>query len=384
MDKKIIFAAGLTAVCLLSCDDSAREKDFTPTGDSDDVALEFFFETRAGEDDETGGDVTGSSTQSDFEKYFEDGKSKVLISQRTTNMSLDFTPGSTNCYTYTYHAKPNATWDKDYNFTPDTDAFNWGRIIENGQYSNGYAFGALFFPRDYNYIEEVKDDQSTEKALYESDIFGAWHRTSSLRERLRFRLKHIMSKLLVNLYVPVLDHETNTGLSVDEIHATALNLRTDYTLEWGDRSSEDAPIAKLATTNPKPAKDIPMYMSYPLSPEEINKDWTLDDLGNFNITDISSDKVKKFTFEVLVPEQSPTGDFLKFEIKSGTEEFSFLFNSNSLTTNSQGFGFESGCLNKLELYMTRRDNNIVLMKARIGDWTDASTDFKVTPVEDKK
>ena len=317
--------------------------------------------------------ATNPDLLEDFSDYFEADKSCVLISQRSQSVAFDFSPESSNCYTYKYYENGDANWDSGYNFTSE-NPLSWDQIQKNGQYGNGFAFGALFFPRDYIYAEKVRDDQSDVDAFYESDILGAWHKTTKDLDRLRFRLNHLMCKLQVNLYIPVYDEVKGDGFIHDDVRATTINLRTDYQIDWGDRISELPPIAKPDPTIVGERKNIIMYKK-----EVKDNIIELENLDRFNVLDMDKDIVKQYTFEVMFPEQTVNGDFLRFILKNGERETNYVFNSAYLTYNSLGFALQAGAVTELNLYLPRTDNNILVLSAFVHKWNKAQTSFTITP-----
>ena len=367
LKKYIIFVA---LISLISCQDEIND-DTSLATKNDEIEFELAFASRA----------TNSDNLEDLSQYFyyddEEGKSScLLLSQRSSSLSLNFIndESNTNCYRYTYYPNEQANWEEGYNFTSKR-ALTWERILANGQFSNGYAFGVLYFPRDYDYVEEINPDQSNSNNYMESDILGAWHRTSRLYDRLRFRLNHLMCKLKINLYVPVFDEKQSNGFNVDEIIASTIGFRTDYSIEWGDRITELPPIARPSASVEGVFNDIIMYK------EEGPTDIQNFPLSNFNIVDLDFDHVKKYSFEVLFPEQTVKGDFLRFTFLQNKLEKHYVFNSAYLTQNVNGFAFVAGEITQLELYLPRTDNKMVLLSAVINKWNKAQASFTITSQE---
>lgn len=362
-----IHLASLLFGCLLlsSCREEGQDPVFTPD-EKDDIEFDLVFDSRA----------TDPSLLEEYKDYFEDGKSCVLISQRTGNMSLDFEEDSNNCYRYIYYKNDAADWDSGYNFRSE-NPLGWQQILDNGLFNNGFAFGALFFPQNYRLDNEVETDQSKETTFIESDILGAWHRTSVIRDRLKFQLHHLMCKLHINLYIPVLDSKNGNGYNPSKVVASAISFRTDFSIEWGDRTTELPPIAKPSASETGRVNDIIMLKRVDGEETTLNTDF----LGNFNVdtSTFPSDNVRKYSFEVLFPEQSVSGDFLRFTVTVANVDYNFLFNSAYLTQNATGFAFKSGEITNLELYLPRTDNEVVLINANVKKWGEARAQFTITP-----
>lgn len=306
----------------------------------------------------------------DPEKYFKTGESIVLISQAigTSEKGIDFSENSENCYKYVYNGNTEATWDEGFNFE-SIDPISWERVRLNGQYGNGFAFAALFFPRDYKEVYEIPSDQRDENVFIESDVLGAWHTTGSFGERLRFRMYHLMCMVKINLYVPVFDEEQGNGIDPDEVIATAINFNTSYKFLFNDRIT-DLPLILNATGDV--AADI--YMHQTEDPELIDN----FDVSFFDQPDMDTDKVRKYSFQVLFPYQTKIGDLFRFTLTRGDMTYNYLFKNSKDTSTSGDLSFEQGYINHLELYLPRTDNDIVLFRATLKDWNVANASFTIT------
>ena len=355
-----------------------EKSDIQPaTGHDDEIRFDVNIATRVDED---------SDIDPNQDKYFLDGESVVFISQRATNLNIDFTPESTNCYKYYYSRNDDADWEHGFNFKPVDEALNWGTIIENGQFGQVFAFAILYFPGgdkdEYPYkVGANQNEPSIENEpvdFFQWDILGGYHRTGKVRDRLRFQLKHLMCRLKVNLYVPKVNAELGNGYEVNDIIASALSFRTDYTVSFGDLDSEGIPMAQ--PTNDAGIEIVPedIRMKKTLSSETT---LSKDILSNFNVSDLEEDDVYQYSFDMIFPAQSVTGDILRFTLQSDGGESNFLFNSNNLTAGNTNFKFEAGSITKLELYLRRSDNTLFLLEANIDDWNEISTGMVVVPDE---
>lgn len=383
MGKKWIYKTFLfiaTVQLIVSCQDDKNNP--LSTGENDEIQFDVCVTTRA--------DYESDMIDSNQDKYFVQDQSVVYISQRSTNLNTDFTPESTNCYKYIYNGNESANWETGFNFKPVTEALNWGKILENGQYGQVFAFAILYFPGGDKdaYPYKVGTDQNEPSMenepvnFFKWDILGGYHRSGKIRERLRFRLRHMMSRLKVTLYIPKVNSDLASGYEVSDIKATALSFRTDYTVTFGDMDSEGVPMAQPSNdVGVEPSvEDIQMKK---ISAEETTL--TKDYLSNFNIVNLDEDEVYKYTFDMIFPPQAVgIGDVLKFTLINSGGESVYLFNSNNNLTNGNGnFKFEGGTVTNLELYLPRADNSLVLFRANVVDWNEISTSFIVTPDADK-
>ena len=182
-----------------------------------------------------------------FPKKFEED-SKIYIIQKTPSSSTKFPATEENSWEtgalkakygnimsiYTYKHNPNADWDKEYNFVPDTDdsALNWKTVRNNGSDGNAYKFYAYFFPVDNRTLSQKLDrnpdwslnslttgDMTLKTGQWQSisqiddlrslDVMGAYHATPSLYSRMRLKFHHLMCYVRVTLYVPVVQPRYN-------------------------------------------------------------------------------------------------------------------------------------------------------------------------------
>ena len=228
-----------------------------------------------------------------YDTEFKPGKSTLYVSQRT-RLEQPFKPssdGTTNVYTYIFYDNKNANWDEGYNFAAYTDedfkdlpadenpnALNWDDVGRKGSVGNGFALYALYYPGreygiedDYN-VRSVKENQSSFADLMSSDIMGAYHSTSALYSRVRFRLYHMMVYVKVNLYVPVYkptrkdekESEVYSGYTQSSLtEAQVTGVCPKFTIDWAASISSDAasPAVNLDPMNPtqEHLKDIKMY-----------------------------------------------------------------------------------------------------------------------------
>ena len=304
------------------------------------------------------------------DEYFEEGVSKILISQRTTLLGLNFNEESSNCYVYVYKPNPAANWNDGFNFT-SVNPLGWEKIIANGTFNNGYDFGALFFPKGYNSINKVSSDQSKEDDFVAADVMGTYH-FAERQERLRFRLFHLMCRLRVNLYIPAWDEEKNNGFNKGAIkEATTLNFRTDFEYQWSGINMEQAPKTTPPTTEEGEIADIKMYL------KDSKEEPYPENFSNFKI-DLEEDIVREYTYEVYFPEQVITNNnnILKFVITRGNMEYNYYFKSDYITNGR--LMFEQGEITNLDLYLPRTDNEVVLLKANKLKWEDANSSFTIT------
>lgn len=303
---------------------------------------------------------------------------KLYISQMgaSTDPDIKGTP-----YIYEYHENKDAKWEDNENFSPipDKSAIDWTTVKGFGSVGNTFSFYAMHFPIDNEVKFSVEQNQRTKEDFMKSDIMGAYHATSSLYTRLRFRLFHLMVYLKVTLYVPVYeDTQDGSNISYSGFYKDAvqgafvMNAHTGFSIEWrANRSSDtEAPL-----TQPAGGKaNIAMFG--PLSNEEeteieVKKYYTKEDLG--------TDRVRVYNFSVLFPAQTFGDNFLCFALKTPNETMKYYYFSGSqIIGESENYSLTQGTLQQLYLYLPRKTNETILVGAKILPWKDAVTDMTVT------
>lgn len=321
----------------------------------------------------------------------------LYFSQLTNTSAPNFTvlgDLSHPLYIYRYKQK-DASWEKGFNFesTDDNNIFDWGTAEKNGSVGNAFSFFAFYYPENQKSETEVPDafrveaNQQDKANFMKSDIMGAYHATSSLYTRMRFRLFHLMVYLKVTLYVPVYEESGDESGKKDAYSgfkegalqdAFVMNARTDFTIEWqANRSSDtEAPLTQVVDNN---KQSIFMYR-HPSDEKIIIDDFNVKDY--YTQDDIVTDQVRAYTFSVLFPAQTFDGNFLCFPIQAPNNETMkyYYFSSSQILggADENKFGLSQGTLQELSLYLPRKTNETVLVDAKILPWHNAATDMTVT------
>lgn len=337
---------------------------------------------------------------------FEKG-STLYISQVGTTADPNFTDNfnNSNLYIYQYKKNESATWDEEYNFEYDKSRkpIDWQDVKALGPVGNAFSLYALYFPVDNRVKFKVEPDQTggandpyDTRNFKKSDIMGAYHATSSLYTRLRFRLFHLMVYLKVTLYVPI--HKDNGKEASDKDYkysgfapnalqgAFVMNAYRDFSIEWrANRSSDTPPYPQDQKSGTK--ENIRMYQ-HPFHNDETSKiDIDIRDYYSENNNEVNEyqDEVYKYTFSVLFPSQQFGGNFLCFVLKAIDGQLKYYyFSSNQIKGDSDSNGLVSGTLQELELYLPRTTNQTILIGAKVLPWEDAVTDMTVTKDSSKE
>lgn len=313
----------------------------------------------------------------------------IYISQMGTVVDPAFSStAQNNLYPYKWYENDEADWDNEYNFQPIASTIYWDDVADLGQVGNSFSFYGMYFPVDQTAKFNVQTDQTTLNNFQLSDILGAYHATSSLFSRLRFRFFHLMVYLKVTLYVPIYQidsQDVSSGYDADAVLDTYLvNPYTEFGINWrANRSSDtEAPLVIIPSNSAK--GNIYVYQ------HPVTDDVTTIDVGDYYKGGLTQDQVRAYEFSVLFPPQSFNDNILCFQLQTpgqqnaGTTEkyVNYYFKANQLVSQSQDFRFTQGTLQHLSLYLPRFANETVLIGAEIIDWTNASTGMTVVEQSD--
>lgn len=324
----------------------------------------------------------------------------LYFSQLTSSSSPNFTDLDDEAhplYVYRYNQK-DANWSEGYNFeyTDNHSIFDWDMVASLGSVGNAFSLFAFYFPTNQE-IEpkpsgsfRVEADQRGTTDPYDrsnfmkSDIMGAYHATSSLFTRLRFRLFHLMVYLKVTIYVPVYeDYDDNDSFSYSGFKEGALqdafvmNAYTDFTIEWQANRSSDTEAPLTQATGGR--RNITMYR-HKSDEGQIIEDFNVEDY--YTKEKFGTDRVRAYTFSVLFPSQQFNDNFLCFKLLAPNNETMkyYYFSSSQIIDGADNsrYGLTQGTLQELHLYLPRLTNETVLVGANILPWFDANTDMTVT------
>ena len=378
----------LSVACFASCADNGVIVSEEENGQAIVNEITVAKGTRA---DTVADDEEDILTENNFNK-----NSILYISQMGTELEpgFDQSTSSNTCplYRYQWYENNEANWYTEYNFKPvsGTSPMDWSVIKSYGNVGNAFSLYAMYFPEDQKVRFSVEADQTggendqyDTKNFKKSDIMGAYHATSALYTRPRFRLFHLMVYLRVTIYVPVFNGETSDDYTKQEFSgflegamqkAIVRNAKTDFNIEWrANRSSDtDAPLTQAAE-NPK--QDIKMY--HHKADESIIEEF---DVTKYYKNDkLSTDKVRKYEFSVLFPAQTFGDNFLYFVLKAPDQSSKYYYFSGSQIIGESGnYSLTQGTLQHLYLYLPRNTNETILIGAKILPWNNAVTDMTVT------
>lgn len=313
------------------------------------------------------------------------------------NPNFNNTDATASPYVYIYrynNENTSANWDEGYNFSvkPGCNDFDWDMVKQVGSVGNSFSMYAFHFPVDNKVRFSIETNQRgptdnpyDKDNFKKSDIMGAYHATSSLYTRLRFRLFHLMVYLKVTLYVPVYADEVSdsemeySGFNEDAVQgAFVMNAYTDFDISWrANRSSDtEAPLTNTNTAGNK--ANIIMYRHQ--STEDVIEDFNVAEY--YTKQDITTDNVRAYHFSVLFPSQTFADNFLCFVLKTPQNETKYYYFSGSQIVGDSGnYGLVQGTLQHLYLYLPRKTNETILVGAKLLPWIDTATDMTVTKQE---
>lgn len=329
---------------------------------------------------------------------FEDG-SLLYFSQFSQNHQPNFADKSESAdnylYIYQYKENPKATWESGENFAslPDRMSFNWQNTLSIGPSGNAFKFFGFYFPVDNAVRWEVEKDQTggaadpyDKKNFMKSDIMGAYHATSSIYTRMRFRLFHLMTYLKVTLYVPVYkaqfsdpEKQSYSGFDKGALKGGILmDALTKFNIEWAASKSSDTEAPFVET----PAGQRSNIMMYRHKSDESVSTIPVKNFYTGTVDDITDDvdEVRTYNFSVIFPTQNFPGNFLCFALTTPGGDVKYYYFTSSQVV-SAGIDLTQGTLQQLYLYLPRKTNQTVLVGAKILPWQNAQTDMTVTKKE---
>lgn len=299
-------------------------------------------------------------------------------------------------YIYQYSPDNDANWSSGYNFKVKEGrlGFDWDNVISVGPNGNTFKFFGFFFPGSPDPVWSVKTDQTGGDAnpydksnFISSDIMGAYHATSAIYTRMRFRLFHLMTYLMVKIYVPVYDGTANdydnlsySGFNEGALQgAYVLNAFTDFKIEWAASKSSDTEAPLVQADDSKPRQNIKMYR-HDINESEVTQiDVTPYYGGKVEGIENNLDYVRTYQFSVLFPTQNVSNNFLCFALTTPGGDTKYYYFNPEWIIGGDGllFGLTQGTLQQLNLYLPRKTNQTILVGAKIIPWKEAETDMTV-------
>lgn len=376
--------------------------------------------TQSGEDD----GVEIDYTEFDIDKLTPykmkfNANSIIQISQKTRTQDPFLTEEETYDFAYIPDTYPDDAWSQEavYNFRPyeADEPLKWNKISENGSWSGGFALYGMYFPIENKLrqktgeegrpIYSVMEDQSTRENLIKSDILGAFHKTSYLFSKLRFRLFHLMTYVRIRLFVPVYRDDLNTGYRNGALqYATLNNVTPDFAIDWNASRSADTqgPLVSALEGN----GNIKMYL-HPLAENateypktEIRyTDYIPDEYFDQGLEKgVEYDEVRVYDFSVIIPVQKgmfnedgtqgpfAESDFLSFYFRSNSGaivRYNFKQSQRKPDPdNKNNIGLNQGVYQFLQLYVPRVGNEVVYVGAKVSNWDQMGTEMLLTPEEE--
>lgn len=336
-----------------------------------------------------------------------DDNSLLYFSQMPQSASPNFSDQSSSAepylYIYKYNKNEGATWENGENFSnADSQrfSFDWDFVKGIGPNGNAFKFFAFYYPVENVVRWNVETDQTggpadpfDQKNFMKSDIMGAYHATSAIFTRMRFRLFHLMTYLKVTLYVPVYkdnisDPDNNTDpdkWSYSGFNAGAmkggyiLNAYKDFSIEWSAAKSSDTEAPLVQIPNNAARSNIKMYEHQP--DENVTKIINVKPYYSGTVEGITEnkDEVREYNFSVLFPTQPVNDNFICFALTTPGGDTKYYYFSSSQIIGAEGdsFGLTQGTLQQLYLYLPRKTNQTILVGAKILPWNDSVTDMTV-------
>lgn len=333
----------------------------------------------------------------------------------------------------------------NFNLAPNSSPIEWDKIRGYGSVGNTFNLYSLYFPSgvigpngtvsnvvsNYPDVYAVTEWQNSRTywEMKNYDVMGAYHATSSAYTRLTFRFFHLMVYVRVTLYVPVYDPETNTGFTESAFgysrfttstnvrdllpciaigcsneHGTQRNLSRFWTIDYNANRSSDreGPLVRtvISSQNSPYGDSRANFFMHPWgigdSHDAYFEEMTLTNVKDFYPNaDSNTDRVRKYEFTAIIPPQEISGELLFMHLKKPGVDASippqdlskdqlknYYFSVNQLVSGKNDISFTSGTMNHIELYIPRKANDVVKVKAQILPWTETFSDMTLVDEDD--
>lgn len=344
-----------------------------------------------------------------------DENSVIQVSQKTRFKNPFETPETTYDFAYV-SGREDASWENEnsFNFTAveSDNTLDWNKIGENGSWNGGFGLFSLYFPIENTPRQRTDDegairysvmqDQSTLDNLKKSDILGAYHTSSKLFSRVRFRLFHLMTYLRVRLYVPVYKDELHTGYRENALeYATLNNVTPEFIIDWDIARSSDTqgPVLKALDGE----DEIRMYQHPIEGGHKIMKikfnDFLINGYFDQGLGEgVEYDHVRVYDFSVLIPVQKgmlnedgqkgnfADTEFLNFYFRTNSGAITrYYFKQEQSANNTQSsLELNQGVYQYLQLYLPRIGNQAVCVSSSVNPWLEMGSDMLLTPEENEQ
>lgn len=387
---------------------------------------------------------------------------KDALTSKYQGITYDADTEMDNFYVYEYQENPNADWDKGLNFIPyrndkgNISPLKWSYIRGLGSVGNSFSFYAIYYPnnpkgqtafRVANW-QNQGETKNFKSFVGGNDVMGAYHATSSLYTRMRFRFFHLTSFLHVTLLVPnkkAYPEEEGGGYSGFDTNAFEFNhiaggngdanlpgawignpawvkrqigsvtqtaLRSNYRINWGASRTSDNEPPLVEVINENNGANINNNQQTPCMYQLRN---VSDEVFEINVRDfqpnsaIEKDSVRRYEFVgfyvgqnfpsnqplISVRLLTPGSTGAKTVIPSGQSyttvenaQFAAYFYYGNTNGQSQVAGgqqpdfTQQGLYQHITLYLPRKGNETVLVRAKILPWNGTYTDMSLVPRED--
>ena len=329
---------------------------------------------------------------------------------------------------YNFTLAPNSApidWDKIMKVGSVGNAFNlYSLYFPGGSVKNNGNVSMVVNDNTPNvYAVTEWQNSRTIEQMKNYDVMGAYHATSSAYTRLNFRFFHLMVYVRVTLYVPVYDPEDGTGftesafgysrfttsqnvrnlvpcvaLGGSQEHGQFRNLSRFWTIDYSANRSSDREGPLVMTLEPDAngpyGNSLANFYMHPHgigdSHDAYFEEMTLENVREFYpASPTETERVRKYEFSAIIPPQKDlTGELMFFHLKKPgvgadippenltVEQLkNYYFSARQLVSGDNDVSFTQGTMNHIELFIPRKANNVVKVKATILPWTETFTDM---------
>lgn len=254
----------------------------------------------------------------------------------------------------------------------------WPDAIKADEAEKAYFFTATFNTEATGVVlDQTKksvfetQDFCVARAVYQEndkrfndDAQAYWQNTG-----LFLHFRHVLSKLRVNLYLPIGDTSDGYFTDANAISNVKMNLKTpytQYTVNYGT-SLRDSEIADVTTGTAKAKTDLQMYAS-----EVTNNNMTVPG---------TSIAAKKCSFEAIIPsgqiyQKDKECLTVTLSYNGGTKTYTYSPPSNTTMLFQQ----EKVTVVNLTLLASKPDQMVLINSVSLQDWITDEADMDLIPV----
>lgn len=286
----------------------------------------------------------------------------------------------------------------EYSFEPhNSKGFFRGDLVS---YDNKHMFYAMWrgsYRDDQSVEAYIPADQSTLSGLQTADIMLAYlSKNISSEDSIRLFFRHSLCMIDVHLTLPLYTPGGDTdkggqvppsGYRLAEVEMEMTNIPTDFTISSSEALSSAAMVTVVPGSNT--VDRIPMYKYFV---EDSTQTWENPDAGHKekdNEDEEEESQYRTYGFCGIVPPMkwaaSNTTPLLRVKLKdaaTGKDE-SYVYIPTESSESANAFNLVQGNISILEFKISRSMKEMMLVRAEVQPWTQATGNLSFTEGDGK-